>query len=205
MLAGVATALAAQALYRVRVGHCHQLGYIAALGHVQLYLGAAGLGQRFVQRLGIRRQSVDSNRFRDSLAVQIILGQEFLPYSINVGGVVEHELPLVGQSTVAVAQHSGADGPRGARQGDDIHLGVSIHHDFLAGGHALNGLNLVAQQGGGLEVQTIGGGFHLLPQLLDDILFAVADHSQRPLHGIVVGLASNLAAANGHALADVGI
>ena len=82
---------------------------------------------------------------------------------------MEHELPLVGQAAVAVAQHSGADGPRGARQGDDIHLGVSIHHAFLAGGHALNGLDLVAQQ------------------------------------GIVVGLASNLAAANGHALADVSI
>ena len=118
---------------------------------------------------------------------------------------MEHKLAFVGQAAFAVAQHGGADRARGAGQRDDVHLGSVVHDDLLPGGHPLDGLDLVAQQRGGLKIQPVGGSFHLFAQLLDDVLFAVADHVQRALHGLVVGLAADLAAAHGHALADVGV
>ena len=92
-----------------------------------------------------------------------------------------------------------------ARQRDDVHFGVIFHDHLLPCRHAVNGHDLIAQQRRRLKVKAFGRGFHLLPQLLDDILFAVADHPQCALHSVVVGFAGNFSAAHGHALADVGV
>ena len=204
-LAGVTAALTAKALHGIGVGHCDQLCHIAALRHIKLDLCAAGLIQRLIQCLGIGRQGVHRDGSGDVLTVQIILRQKLLPHGVDVGGIVENKFPLVGQAAVPVAQHSGADRVGRAGQRDNIHLGIAVHNDLLACGHTVNGHDLVAQQGGRFKVKTLGGGLHLIAQLLDDVLFAVADHPQRALYCIVVGLTADFAAAHCHALSDVGI
>ena len=118
---------------------------------------------------------------------------------------MEDKLPLVGQAAVPVAQHRCAHRPRGAGQGDDIHLGVGVHDHLLAGRNPFNGLDLIPQQGRRLKIQPFRGRFHLFPQLLDDVLLAVSDHPQCALDRLVVGFTADLAAAHRHALADVGV
>ena len=204
-LAGIAPALAAQTLDSVCIGHRDELRDVAALGHVQLHLRAARLVQSFIQCLRVGRQGVHGNRFRDRLAVEVILRQKFLPHGVDVRRVAEQELPLVGQASVTIAQHGGADRVGRARQCDDVHLGVALHDDLLPGCHAVNGHDLVAQQRRRLKVKPLRRSLHLLPQLPDDVLFAVADHPQCALHSVVVSSTGDFAAAHGHALADVGV
>ena len=138
-------------------------------------------------------------------AVQIILGQKFLAHGVNVGRIVKNKFPLVGQATIAVAQHGGADRLGGTRQRQNVHLGVGIAHDLLPGCHAVDCQNLIPQQGGGFKIQPVGRRLHLFAQLADDVLFAVADHMQRALHGVIVGIAGNFAAAHRHTFADMGV
>ena len=118
---------------------------------------------------------------------------------------MKDELPLIGQAAIPVAQHRCAYRAGGARQRDDVHLCPGIHNHLLARRHAVNGRDLIPQQGGCFKIQPVRRRLHLLFQLLDDIFFAVPDHAQGTLHRFVIGFAGDFAAAHGHALADMGI
>ena len=205
LLPGGPAPLPGQALHRIGVGHLHQAGLVPPLGLVELHLAAPLFAQGLAQGVGVGGQGVHRDDLGDLLVVQVIPGQELFPDLLQVGPVVEHELPLVGQAAVAVAQHRGADRIRRARQGHHVHLQALVHHHLLAFGHLGDGGDLVPQQGGRLKLQPLAGLLHPLGQGLEDVLFAVADQVHRPPDGLVVLLAADAAAAHPHALADVGV
>ena len=118
---------------------------------------------------------------------------------------MEQELPLVGEPPFAEPQHRRAYAAGRTGQRHHVHFHLRVHHHLLPGAHLGDGCDLVPQQRRRLKFQPVRGLLHPLVEDLQDVLFAVADHSQRTLHGIVVGLASNLSAANGHALAYIRI
>lgn len=96
-LTGVAAALLGQPFHRIGVGHLHQMGLIAPLGHIELYLTA-----RFSFRACCCSASLSGGSsstamiFWDLLIVQIIPGRNS-PHGGNICRIVEKELPLIGQ------------------------------------------------------------------------------------------------------------
>ena len=204
-LPGVTAALPGKALHRVGVGHLHQMGLIAPLGHIQLHLTAALFVQRLLQSVAVRRQLVHRNDLGDLLVIQIIPGQKFLPHSGDIRGIVEQKLPLVGQPSVPEAQHRRTHAVRRACQRHHVHLHIRVHNDLLSGAHLGDGCDLVPQQGRCLKFQPVRGLLHPLVKDLQDVLFAVADQVHSILDRLVVGLAADLSAAHCHALTDVRI
>ena len=204
-LTGVAAALPGQPFHRVGVGHLHQMGLIAPLGHIELHLTAPLFVQGLLQRFAVRRQLVHGNDLWDLLIVQIVPGQKLLPHSGNVRCIVEKELPLIGQPPLPEAQDRRTDTAGGTGQRHHIHLHLRVHHDLLARCHLGDGVDLVPEEGRCLEFQPVRGFQHPLVQSLENVFFAVPDQMHRVLYGLIVVLAADLAAAHGHALADMGI
>ena len=179
--------------------------FIAPLGHIQLYLAAPFLVQRLLQGIHVRRQRIHRDDLGDLLIVQIVPGQKFLPHRVDVGGVMEQELPLVGEPPFAEAQHRRAYAAGRTGQRHHVHLYVRIHDHLLPGTDLGDGVDLVPDQGRRLELQPVGGLPHPFVQGLEDVLFAVTDQVHCAFHGLIVVLAADLAAAHRHALANVGV
>ncbi len=202
---GVAATFPGQPFHRIGVGHLHQTGLVAPLGHIQLHLAAALLVQRLLQGIHVRRQRIHRDDLGNLLIVQIVPGQKFLPHRVDVGGVMEQELPLVGEPPFAEAQHRRAYAAGRTGQRHHVHLYVRVHDHLLPGAHLGDGVDLVPDEGRRLELQPVGGLQHPLVESFQDILFAVTDQVHRPFYRLVVGLAADLAAAHRHALANVGV
>ena len=79
--------------------------------------------------------------------------------------------------------------PSGARHGDHIRIDVLGGDHLLVLDHPLDGLDLVAEGGGVLEAQLLGGLFHLALQAGDDRLGApLQELAQVVDHLAVAGL-----------------
>ena len=187
------------------MGHLDEACLIAPLGDVKLHLAAAFFVEGLLQSVRIRRQLVHGNDFWDLLIVQIVAGQELFPHRVDIRRIVEQKLPLIGEPPFPEAQHRRADAAGGARQRHHVHLHVRVHHHLLACGHFRDSVDLVADEGGGLKFQSIGSFQHPLVEGLQDIFFAVADEVDGTFDGLIVVFAADLAAAHGHALADMGV
>ena len=175
------------------------------LGHIELHLGAPRLGQQLLQGLGGLGQRVHRNAAGYLAAVEIVAGQKFLPQGLQVGAALENELPLVRKAAPPVAQDGGAAGGAGGGEGHHVHLHRLVHHHLLAGGDLFHRGDLIPQKSGLLEVQPLGGLLHPAAHGGEDVLFAVADELDGSLHRLVIDLLAYLAAAQRHALADVGV
>ena len=179
--------------------------FIAPLGHIQLHLTAPLLVQRLLQSVHVRRQCVHRDDFRNLLIVQIVPGQKFLPHRVDIRGIVEQKLPLVGQPSLPEAQHRRAHAVRRTGKRHHVHLHVRVYHHLLPCRQLGDGVDLIPQKGGGLKFQPVGGFLHPLIEGFQDILFAVADQVHRVFDRLIVGLAADLAAAHCHTLADMGV
>ncbi len=152
------------------MGHLDEVGLVAPLRDIELHLAPPLVGQRLLERVAVRRQLVHSDDLGDLLVVQIVPGQELLPRRRNVGGIVEEELPLVGQPPFPEAEHRRADAVGRARQRHHVHLHVRVHHHLLPRRHLGDGVDLVAEQGRRLKFQPVGRFHHPLVQGLEDVL-----------------------------------
>ena len=181
------------------------MGLVAALGHIELHLAAALFVQRLLQSIAVRRQLIHRNNFWNLLVVQIVPGQKFFPHGVNIRRIVEQKLPLVGESAVPEPQHRRAHAAGRARQRHHVHLHVRVHNHLLPGAHLGDGRDLIPDEGGRLKFQPVGGFQHPLVERFQNVLFAVADEVHGAFYGLVIVFAADLAAAHGHALADVGV
>ena len=179
--------------------------FVAALGHIQLHLAAPLLFQRLLQGIHIRRQRVHRDDLGDLLIVQIVPGQKFLPHRVDIRGIVEQKLPLVGQPPLPETQHRRAHAVRRAGKRHHVHLHVRVYHHLLPCRQLGDGIDLIPQKGGSLKFQPVGGLLHPLVEGFQDILFAVADQVHRIFDRLIVGLTADFAAAHCHALADMGV
>ena len=179
--------------------------FIAALGHIQLYLAAPFLVQRLLQGIHVRRQCVHRDNLGNLFIIQIVPGQKFLPHRVDIRGIVEQKLPLVGQPSLPEAQHCRAHAVRRACQRHHVHLHVRVYHHLLPCRQLGDGVDLIPQKSGGLKFQPVGGLLHPLIEGFQDILFTVADQVHRVFDRLIVGLATDLSAAHCHTLADMGV
>ena len=179
--------------------------FVAPLGHIQLYLAAPLLVQRLLQSVHVRRQRIHRDDFRNLFIVQIVPGQKFLPHRVDIRGIVEQKLPLIGQPSLPEAQHRRAHAVRRTGQRHHVHLHVRVYHHLLPCRQLGDGIDLIPQKGGGLKFQPVGGFLHPLIEGFQDILFAVADEVHRVFDRLIIGLVADLAAAHRHALADMGV
>ena len=202
---GIAAALPGQTLHCIGVGHLDKTGLIAPLGNVELHLAPPLLVQSLLQDVGVRRQLVHRDDLGDLLVVQIVPGQKLLPRGGDIRRIVEKELPLIRQPSLPEAEHRRADAAGGARQCHHVHLHIRVHHHFLARRHFGDGVDLVADQGRCLKFQPVGGFHHPLVEGFQDVFFAVPDQVDRAPDRLIVIFTADLAAAHGHAFADMGV
>ena len=179
--------------------------FIAPLGHIQLHLAAPLLVQRLLQGVHVRRQRIHRDDFGDLFIVQIVPGQKFLPHRVDIRGIVEQKLPLIGQPSLPEAQHRRAHAVRRAGKRHHVHLHVRVYHHLLPCRQLGDGVDLIPQKSGGLKIQPVGGLLHPLVEGFQDILFAVADEVHRVFDRLIVGLTADFSAAHRHALADMGV
>ncbi len=66
---------------------------------------------------------------------------------------MEQKLPLVGEPSVAEAQHRRAHAVRRACQRHHVHLHIRVYNHLLPGAHLGDGVDLVPQQRRRLEFQ----------------------------------------------------
>ena len=178
---------------------------VAPLRHIQLHLAAALLVQRLLQGFHIRRQRIHRDNFRDLLIVQIIPGQKFLPHRVDIRGIVEQKLPLIGQPPLPETQYRCTHAVRRTGKRHHVHLHVRVYHHLLPCRQLGDGIDLIPQKSGGLKFQPVGGLLHPLIEGFQDILFAVADQVHRVFDRLIVGLAADLAAAHCHTLANMSV
>ena len=100
--------------------------FIAPLGHIQLHLAAPFLVQRLLQSVHVRRQRIHRDDLGNLFIIQIVPGQKFLPHRIDIRGIVEQKLPLVGQPSLPEAQHRRAHAVRRAGKRHHVHLHISL-------------------------------------------------------------------------------
>ena len=179
--------------------------FIAPLGHIQLYLAASLLVQRLLQSIHVRRQRIHRDDLGNLFIVQIVPGQKFFPHRVDIRGIVEQKLPLVGQPPLPETQHRRAHAVRCARKRYHVHLHVRVYHYLLPCRQLGDGIDLIPQKSGSLKFQPVRGFLHPLVEGFQDILFAVADQVHRVFDRLIVGLTADFSAAHRHTLADMGV
>ena len=146
------------------------------------------------------------NGFRHRIALCIILLDERGKHLGRVTlGDVEERVFLILQRAAAVMQHADTRAGLSLHKGDNIQFRERTRDNMLPGAQLLDGTQTVAQNGGTLELQFLGGFVHLLGQLTLEFFCVALEQRDRLFDQRVILLRTDLAGARRAAAAKVQI
>ena len=148
----------------------------------------------------------EQNGFRHRIALCIILLDERGKHLGRVAlGDVEERVFLILQRAAAVMQHADTRAGLSLHKGDNIQFRERTRDNVLSGAQLLDGTQTVAQDGGTLELQFLGGFVHLLGQFTLELFCVALEQRDRLFDQRVILLRTDLAGARRAAAAKVQI
>ena len=195
----------AEPLRRVLGHHRDEAALLPAHGHLQLHVRAAAARQPLGQQGRVVRRVLDEDGGRDvGRAVVELLdeGGEDAALLLVLDAVHDE---VIAPDELAVADEERLH-PRLVallRHGDDVRVLVAQRHDLLVLADALDGLHLVAEAGGALELEALGSLVHAVVQLPHDVRRLALEEHEHLLDDLHVVAAVRIADARRDAAVDV--
>ena len=185
------------------MGHLHQLFPVALLGDRDVDGVARLMPGELGEKLRVLRFAVQEDVPGNVRRGGVVAVQKLAADLGKVGDLVEKVGQLVQQPPFPVLDHHSAGQEVVLGKGDNVQVLVGPQEDLLGGGDLLDGPDAVPEPGGLLEVQVLGGGFHLLFQGLHRGGAAVADVVDSLVDQGLVLLLAHLPHAEAEAPVDV--
>ena len=215
-VAGAAQLVLGEGLLGVALDGLGQRPLVAALGHADLHAGAAQPAEPLGQRVDVRRQLGHEDLPRHGLAgvvrrlgerrlLAVELREEPLDQRGRLGGLdlVDHPAALAADPAAAHVEdlHRGLQLVLG--EGDDVGVRAVAEHHGLALHRPAQRAEVVAQPGGPLELQLLGGGLHAPFQLAHQPVGAAGEELAEVVDDVAVLVRGDPADARRGALVDV--
>ena len=180
---------------------------VAALRDPDLHPAPPQVAEQRLHRLRLRRQLGHQDLARDLVAVgaAVELEQEVLDQLGRAAllDAIGDPAALAADPAAAHVEDLHRDLERVLGQGDHVGAGAVAEDDGLLLQRLLERAEVVAQPGGLLEVERLGGGVHLGPDALDEGVGVAADEVAEVVDDRAVVLGADVADAGRGALVDV--
>ena len=188
-----------------------QVALVAALRHPDGHLAAAPLAEQLLHDVVVGRQRGHQDLARDRVAgvldsdAAVELEQEVLHQlgGAALVGAVGHPAALAADAPATDVEDLHRHLERVLGERDDVGVGAVAQHDRLLLQGAVEGAEVVAQAGGLLEVERLGGGVHLPLEALGEGRGAAGHEVAEVVDDLAVLLGRHRAHARRGALVDV--